>query len=164
MDLVSVLRHVTHIARRTLPGSTDVSVTIVEGRRPYTVASTGETAAQLDELQYQIKDGPCLRAATEKAVVHIRETAQDTRFHRWPAQAAAAGAGSILSVPLTILEDVDGALNVYGRVADAFDDDTVLAARAFAEYAGAVLSNAHLYDRTATLAEQMRTVSVVVVS
>ena len=52
---------------------------------------------------------------------------------------------------------VVGALNVYGTKPDAFDDDAVAVARAFAGYAAVALANAHLYDTTASLAHHMQT-------
>jgi GAF domain-containing protein len=64
---------------------------------------------------------------------------------------------NVLSVALPILDDLDGALNIYGREPDAFDGDAVLAARTFAEQAAVTLANAHLYHRTVSLAQQMRT-------
>jgi GAF domain-containing protein len=157
MDLTGVLRLVTDTAREGLRGATDVSITLVEGRRAYTAAFTSETALALDELQYQQQLGPCLQAAAEQTIVLVRDTAHDTRWNRWSAHAAAAGVENILSVALPILDDLDGALNIYGRESDAFDGDAVLAARTFAEQAAVTLANAHLYHRTVSLAQQMQT-------
>jgi GAF domain-containing protein len=156
-DLTGVLRHVTEAARQGLPGATDVSITLVEGRRAYTAAYTSDTALALDELQYQQQLGPCLQASAEQTIVLIRDTAHDTRWNRWPARAAAAGVESVLSVALPILDDLDGALNIYGRASDAFDGDTVLTARTFAEHVTVTLANAYLYHRTVSLAQQMQT-------
>jgi len=155
-DLGGILHHVTHLAGQSLVGA-DVSITIVSAGHCYTAAFTSDMALRLDELQYQGNVGPCLQAAVEQSTVLVRDTAHDTRWNRWPAQAAAAGAGSVLSISMPILDDLDGALNIYGRTTDAFDGDAVLAAGAFAEHAAVTLANAHLYDRTVNLARQMQT-------
>jgi GAF domain-containing protein len=157
LDLSGVGRHVSQVAAQTVPGAAEVSITVVDGRRPATIAFTSEMALFLDELQYQNQLGPCLQAAAEHTMVLVSDTAGDTRWNLWPAQAAAAGAASVLSVPLPIREDVDGALNIYGRASAAFDDEAVLAARTFAEHAAVTLANAYLYERTVELTAQMQT-------
>jgi GAF domain-containing protein len=155
-DRTGILQHVTYAARQALPGATDVSITLIEGRRPHTAAFTSDVALALDELQYQKRSGPCLKAATEQTSVLVRDTARDTRWNRWSARAAAAGVGSVLSVALPILDDIDGALNIYARASETFADDTVAAAETFAEHSAVTLANAYLYDRTFNLAQQMQ--------
>ncbi|WP_308200843.1 GAF and ANTAR domain-containing protein [Actinoplanes sp. M2I2] len=155
-ELPAVFRRVSDFAHEGLPSADYVSVTVMTGRRPYTAAYTDETALRLDELQYQGQLGPCLQAAAERSTVLVPDTAEDTRWNRWPLHAARAGAGSVLSVPMPILGDVSGALNIYGRPSGAFDDDAVQAAQTFAGHATVFLANAHLYDRTVRLARQMR--------
>jgi GAF domain-containing protein len=83
-----------------------------------------------------------------------------TREPRWPRYVPAAleaGVRSSLSVGLPIHESVTGALNMYAGKPDAFDDDARVIAQTFAGYAAVALANAHLYDATATLAQQMQT-------
>ncbi|MEV4536515.1 GAF and ANTAR domain-containing protein [Asanoa sp. NPDC049518] len=157
VDLDGIARHVAQVAARTVPGATDVSITLVAGRRPRTAASTSELAVALDGLQYRYEAGPCLQAAVEHAVVLVSDAARDTRWNLWPAQAAAAGAGSVLSVPMPMREDLDAALNIYGREPDAFDDEAVRVACIFAEHAVVTLDNAYLYDRSVSLVAQMQT-------
>jgi GAF domain-containing protein len=155
-DLTGVLDRVAGLARTTLPGAGEVSITLVRDRGPYTAAFTGEMALRLDEFQYEQHGGPCLQAAADKATVSVPDTARDTRWPAWSPRAAEGGAGSVLSVGLPILDDISGALNIYGREPAAFDDDTVLLAQTFAGYAAVALTNAHLYHSTATLAQHMQ--------
>ena len=157
ITLDGVLARVADLAQRALPGATEVSITLVRDQRPLTAASTGDMAMQLDNLQYERGAGPCLQAAADKATVSVPDMAADTRWRDWPARAAAAGAGSSLSVGLPILENVTGALNIYGSTPAAFDDDAILLAQTFAGYAAVALANAHLYDTTASLAQHMQT-------
>jgi GAF domain-containing protein len=133
--------------------ATDVSTTIVGRRGPYTAAFTGDIALDLDQKQYEQQDGPGLQAATEQTTVLVHDTAVDTRWNGWPAR---SGAGSVLSIGLPILDDVGGALNLYGRSSEAFDRDAVRAAQTFAGHAAVTLVNAHLYDRTAGFAQHMQ--------
>jgi GAF domain-containing protein len=155
-DLTGVLSRVAELTRQGLTGAMDVSITLVDGGEPRTAAYTGDTALELDELQYRRQAGPCLEASARQVTVHVPDTLHDPRWDGWPQQAATAGAGSIVSVALPILDDVDGALNIYGRASHAFDDAEVRSAQRFGEHAAVILANAHLYDRTASLAQQMQ--------
>jgi GAF domain-containing protein len=155
-DLPGVLTRVADLARSTLPGADEVSITLIRDGRPYTAAYTGEVALQLDERQYEGDAGPCLQAAADKITVSVPDTAADTRWDGWAAKAAAAGVGSVLSVGLPIQEGVTGAVNIYGLRPHAFDDATVLLAQRFAGYASVALANAHLHDSTANLAQHMQ--------
>lgn len=156
MDLASIVDRVAGLARTAVPGATEVSITLIRDRGAYTAAFTGEPALRLDQLQYAGQAGPCLDAATEKSTVAVPDTATDGRWNGWPARAAEAGVGSVLSLGMPILDTVGGALNVYGRDRGAFDHGTVRLARTYADYATVVLANAHLYDSKVNLAEHMQ--------
>src|SRR3954447_10822378 len=80
-DLDGVLNQVAHLAQRSLPGADEVSVTIVDKGHPYTGASVGDLARQLDEWQYDQRSGPCLQAATERRTVTVPDTATDPRWN-----------------------------------------------------------------------------------
>ncbi len=155
-DLDGVLGTIARLARRTIPGADDVSVTLVRHGTAHTAAFSGELALPLDESQYETGHGPCLDAAAVGAVLVVPEIAGENRWPQWSARALAHGAHSSLSIGLPIEEAVSGALNLYATTPHAFDDEAVLLAEKFAGFAAVALANAHLYDTTATLADQMR--------
>jgi GAF domain-containing protein len=62
-----------------------------------------------------------------------------------------------LSIGLPVERLVTGALNIYATEPAAFNDDTITLAHKFVGYAAIALANAHLYDTTATLAQQLQT-------
>ncbi|MBQ1040055.1 GAF and ANTAR domain-containing protein [Micromonospora sp. C81] len=155
-DLSGVLTQVSELARRTIPGAEEVSVTLLKQEGAHTAAFSGEMALRLDELQYEYGHGPCLEAAREAAVVSVPDMSDEARWPQWAAQAVRGGALSSLSIGFPIQETVLGALNIYGVKPGAFDDDAVTLAQTFAGYAAVALANAHLYDTTATLAAQMQ--------
>ena len=64
VDLDVVLSTIVQVAKDTLPGTAEVSVTLVQGTQAHTAAYTGELALTLDEWQYAHGRGPCLDAAT----------------------------------------------------------------------------------------------------
>jgi GAF domain-containing protein len=156
-DLRGVLSRVADLAKKTVPGVGEVSVTLVRGARAHTAAYTGQPALQLDEAQYEAGDGPCLTAAAARSTVLVQDMSGDRRWPDWSRQAASAGVGSSLSIGLPIEEQMSGALNIYGDPPHAFDAEAVALAQTFAGYAAVALANAHLYDATASLVQHMQT-------
>jgi GAF domain-containing protein len=154
--LESILEQVVHMAKQTLPTPVEASITFIAGDAPVTVAFTGQTAVELDERQYEAERGPCLDAAASGQVVSISDMAAETRWQRYTQSAIKHGIRSSLSIPLPVQREVTGALNFYATATDAFSDETVELAQAFAAHAAVAVANAHLYESTAALAEQMK--------
>ncbi len=154
--LDDVLNRVAAVARRALPGATEVSITLLrDDRPPYTAAYTGALALELDERQYEQRRGPCLQAAAEQTTISVPDTANDTRWAGWAPHAAAVGAGSVLSVGLPLLDEVSGALNIYGRRPTALDA-AVAPAQSFAGYAAVRLADAYVYHSAVDLSRQLQ--------
>ena len=152
----SVLSRVAHMTKQVLPGADEVSVTLVTSKGAATAAYTGEMAMQADERQYGLDGGPCLDAGRGGVVLLIRDMRTEDRWPDYAPQAAQAGVLSSLSVPLPIQEDVVGALNIYSTAPNAFSDEDIKAAEAFAAYAAIAVSNANTFVSTAELADQMK--------
>jgi GAF domain-containing protein len=130
------LARLVEVAIGIIPGCHHAGVTVVRRGRPETPAATDEIPAAVDVLQYETGQGPCLSAIREHAVYRTGDLGADDR---WPAFADAAvartGVRSMLAYRLFTKEDTLGALNLYSRERDAFDDDavpigTILAAHA----------------------------------
>jgi len=156
-DLHGVLSRVAVLAKRTVPGADEVSVTLVRKGSAETAAYTGELALTLDEWQYRRGIGPCLQAAADQSTVSVPDFADDNRWPEWVEHAMSTGARSSLSVGLPIEDRVDGALNLYGIKNQAFDDEAIALAETFAGYAAVALANANLYGVTANLARHLQT-------
>ncbi|WP_205752795.1 GAF and ANTAR domain-containing protein [Cryptosporangium phraense] len=156
LTLEQVLERVATLARAAITGTQDVSVTLIKDDRPSTAASTGGVALDLDERQYASGYGPCLDAARGGEVLVIADMAAETRWPQYRPKALELDVRSGLSVPLPVQDQVIGALNLYGRVPDAFDAQAVELTVAFASYAAVAVANAQLYSSTADLAEGMR--------
>jgi GAF domain-containing protein len=154
--LDSTLAKVAQLAKRTIPGIADASVTLVHGDHANTAAFTGEIAHELDERQYEQGYGPCLDAAHAGETVFIEDMATETRWPRFTPLAAELGVATTLSVGLPVQQHVIGALNLYASVPGTFDADAIELARTFAGYAAVALANASRYAATADLAAQMQ--------
>ena len=155
-DLDGVLNTIAGLAKRTIPGASEVSVTLVRGKGAHTAAFTGDLALSLDESQYESGHGPCLDASEAAATMSVPDMASEARWPQWAARARQIGVNSSLSIGLPVQDTVTGALNVYATKPHAFDDDAIVLGQTFAGYAAVALANAHLYDTTASLAQQMQ--------
>jgi GAF domain-containing protein len=149
-----VLATLTEVAKKTIVGAAEVSVTI-EGREPATAARTSKSADPVDEAQYQTGEGPCLDALRQARTIVIDDVRTETRWPDFAELAHQAGLGSSVSVPLLVNDRHTASLNIYGSEPGAFSEDAVTAAESLAVYAAVVLSNADLYRSAASRAEQM---------
>jgi GAF domain-containing protein len=155
-DFAAVIARVADIAKRTIPGADDVSITLVGPGGAQTAAFTGERAVMVDEWQYQHGHGPCLAAAAANITVTVPDLAGDGRWPEWANQAIGAEVHSSMSIGLPLRESVSGALNVYATKPNAFDEDAVNLAETFAGYAAMAMANANLDESPATLAGHTR--------
>jgi hypothetical protein len=130
-----------------IPGARWASITY---RRPphddpTTVGSSSDVARSIDEFQYALSDGPCLRASTGMVV---RADATLMRVH-WPdltqRMVAETPARAVLSHPL-LPDATFGALNVYAETSAGLPPSAVAAAADLAATCSLALSA--LLERT----------------
>lgn len=150
----AVLAHSAEIAKRTIPGADEVSVTVQNGQ-PTTAAFTGTLALNVDESQYETGYGPCLDAIRLGQTITVDDQTSEPRWPEYGHKAVEAGIRSSLSVPLKIDDRHGGAFNIYALQPNAFDASAIMQAEELASYAAVVLNNAHLYFTANSRAEQM---------
>ena len=153
--LEGVFQQISDLAKRTIPGVSEASVTLVQGKGARTAAFTGELALALDESQYQLGHGPCLEAASSATTQVVNDMASETRWPDWAPRSVQAGAHSSLSIGLPVQDALTGALNLYATKPDTFDDDAIAVAQTFASYASVAMANAYVVESKKTLAQHM---------
>ena len=155
-DLRQVLARIAELAKAAIPGAAEVSVTLLADQGAGTAAYTGQLALDMDETQYEHGGGPCMDAAADPTSVRsVPDAAAETRWAGYGEAAAHAGVGSSLSVGIPVVQQLTGALNIYSRDTHAFDEEAIGLAETFASYAAVALANAHLYETTSALAQQL---------
>lgn len=115
------------------------SISLIQRKKPVTVASSEESAVRLDETQYSSGDWPCLSAIRQQVVVHVPDLTND---HRWPAFTAAAleaGVGSSLSVPLVLEGEAIAGLNLYSTRSHGFSGEDVSMVETYSYHASKAL-------------------------
>ena len=127
-----------------IPGSDAGGITEVRGRgREIDVLfATDSLVEELDKAQYELGEGPCLDAAYRHRTVRVDDFGIDQRWPAFAVRARECGAGSMLSLQLYIQGDNLGALNMYARQANAFDDESEQVGLVFAAHAAIALSAA----------------------
>jgi GAF domain-containing protein len=154
-DLLAMLRKIALIAVETIPGVDAASITMITAGAPKTPAYSDKIALDLDGIQYDLGDGPCLSAIRHQGVEHVT-TATDRE--RWPAFSAAArerDVRAVLSAPLIERDVAKGALNLYSR--SGYDPAAWETASLFADQLGIAAVNATLYLEGSLMADQLRT-------
>jgi GAF domain-containing protein len=154
--LDAILEQVVQLAVRVLPVQVQASITLIADGRPFTIAFSGDTALALDERQYELERGPCLDAAEAGNLVKVPDMRTESRWPRYTQAAIDRGVQSSLSVPLPVQRSVIGALNFYATGPNLFDEATIELAQTFAGHAAVAVANAHRYETTTALTEQMR--------
>jgi GAF domain-containing protein len=152
-----LLQTIADLAKTVMPGNPEAAVTLLIKDHPTTVASTDQLATDLDETQYERGHGPCLHAARTGELTEIADTRTDSRWPDYMARAAEHGALSSLSVPLAIDDEhVAGALNIYARRPNAFDEASRMAATRFGPYAAVAAGNLHAYRSARDKADNLQ--------
>lgn len=129
---------------------------LVEGR-PNTGVFTDAEAPEIDEAQYSSGQGPCLDAFRHQRIFRIGDTATEDRWPDFARVAAAHGVVSTLSVPVSARGQGLGALNLYSRVHQAYDEASAASVQTFARQAAVVLVNAQTYGDARALNENLQT-------
>lgn len=139
------LRRIAEMGESAIEGADVTGMTLLDDGRPKTFACTGEEAMEVDQLQYDEDDGPCLSAYRQREVVRIDSNETDERWPVFSRRARDRGVLSSLSVPLVVEDQGLGAINFYSHSAAAFGEADEKVGRAFAEQAAVIVANAQAY-------------------
>ncbi len=137
----TVLDRIVHLSVKTIKSCQHAGITVVEGRRITSPASSDALPAFIDALQAETGEGPCVDAIRQHQTFSTGHLSSEDR---WPSFARRAGeetgAESILSLRLFVRGDTLGALNLYSSVHDAFDAHDAAIAALFATHASVAWS------------------------
>jgi GAF domain-containing protein len=144
------------LAARLVRGGLSVGMTMQPDGKPVTVACSDPLAARVDEVQYELDEGPCLHAMRDGRMVRVEDTADKARWPEFEARAASHGIRSCLALPLNADGKPVGALNLYAREVAAFGTAEARLAEKFAVNASGAVSLALRLASHTALIEQLR--------
>jgi GAF domain-containing protein len=131
------------IATEIIQGCDYAGMSIVNPGGIDTPAASSEALRRLDELQFEMNEGPCFDALRKHEIVLARDLSTDHRWPTWgPRAAHELGVSSIVSFRLFAAEDSLGAMNLYSRTTDAFDTEDIYNAEALAAHVAVALAEA----------------------
>lgn len=139
------MQRILETVASTISGCDHAGLCLVGNDRIETMAATDGTAEAVDALQYQHSEGPCLDAIRgPEPLVKSVDLARDTRYRFVGPLAAALGARSALAHRLGLGGQVLGALNLYSRSVDAYDERDRRSAAIVAAHAAIALNAVRL--------------------
>jgi GAF domain-containing protein len=139
-NIDAILEKVVHLAGEVVTPAAACGLTVRRDGQPFSAATSNHLAAQVDQLQYETGQGPCLDALRSGAVVQVDELSRDERWARYRPPAVAHGVVSSLSLPLVVDGESLGALNLYSTAPAAFTGPQRCHAEAFAAHCVAALT------------------------
>lgn len=153
----TALQLITSLAKDTLPGSIGSGVTLMRADgQPATSAATDAVVDTLDQLQYELVEGPCLEAWATSAITRSDDLAIERRWAAWSARAAEQGMRSVLSAPMEAGGATWGAVKVYSQATDAYDERSEDLLRRFAGQAAIFTSNVHTAQSTQRIGDDLK--------
>lgn len=157
-DVHEFLTQAARLAADTVAPTAELScgITMRRDGRPMTVAYSDDLARSVDEVQYEMGDGPCLHALRTEKVVLIDDLATNPAWDSYRERALRLGVRSLLSVPIAA-DGVRAAMNVYAAKPHAFDAEAIEHGRALADDVGRAIVLAIRIGEHAELSEQLRT-------
>jgi GAF domain-containing protein len=147
VSLEDTLTAVAHTAQRSLPGFDYVGISTIDRKgNVETRAATGDLVWDLDKLQYELGEGPCVETLRDAAVVVAPRIRHDQRWPRFVPKAVELGLRSQLAVKLYLdTEGTLGGLNLYSTTNEDIDPDAEPLADLFAAHAAIALG--HVRER-----------------
>ena len=112
--LEATLASVTAGAVELVDGVDFADVMVIGEHGARSVGPTVPLLVELDAVQIDFQQGPCLEAAVTGAMVRCTDLRDDPRWPRYAAAAVAAGVRSMLSFQLQTARNGVGALNMFG--------------------------------------------------
>ncbi|MCV7431927.1 GAF and ANTAR domain-containing protein [Mycolicibacterium bacteremicum] len=159
LSLQQVLSEVSAAAVGAIPGADGAGLAMLD-TADATVSASASSAhfvAELEALQYEILgEGPGITAVERGCAVWSGSLGGEQAWPRFGPRAGRSGVHSVLALPLTVADRAVGALCVYARKKDAFDESAAGVAELFSAPAAVAVRNARILADAVALAGQLR--------
>jgi GAF domain-containing protein len=161
IGLPDLLQRVATFAARAIPGADGAGVTLLRVDQPdnrvEALAASHPFVSEIDEIQYvTLNEGPCITAALEGRTVRSGSLGGEKMWPRFGPRVGRLGIHSALSLPLLLPGQLVGAINVYARGKDVFDDHAAELGELFAAPAAVAVHNAQILTQALALTVQLQ--------
>lgn len=154
--LGAALAGIAQAAVMSVPGCDAASVALSIEGRPATASATGRIALELDLVQYDRDDGPCLAAFRGLEMLRLDIVELGDAFPHFAGAADRRGVVGVLSLPCTWGGEVIATLNLYSRTGPFDQSATSVGAVLAAQVAIAVSRSPEFAAARATVEEAQR--------
>jgi GAF domain-containing protein len=144
-SVTDTLAQVVALAVATVEGCDFAGLFLIDDGVVTTPVQTDPIVDEVDALQHQANEGPCLDAITHRLIFYAEDLANDLRWPQFGPLAAAKGMRSLLALPLATDGNL-GALNLYARYPAAFGVVDRGKGVILASLASLALSSAHSHE------------------
>jgi GAF domain-containing protein len=120
------------------------------------VAASDELVREIETLQIELGEGPCLRAYATGAPVVVPDLKADDSFPQFGPRALAAGMRGVYSFPMHVDDERVGAMNFYSEDAAGFGAVDLEAGQVLADVAAGYILNARTLERSTKLSQQLQ--------
>ena len=152
----SALDLVTTLATETIPQTVGAGVTLLRDDGPSTAAASDAVVERADGLQYELDEGPCLSAWRQGEPFRIDDTRTETRWPRWTDAVAPLGMRSAMTTPMIVSGAPIGAIKVYSREPNAYDERDARVLALFAAQAAILLANMQSHENAVRLTDELK--------
>jgi GAF domain-containing protein len=147
------LANIAEAATRSVPGCDAATVAISIGGRPATATMSGTVALELDMVQYDHDDGPCLTSFRTGSPLRIDLYEQGEAFPHVSSAAQRVGVRGVLSVPASWSGETIATLNLYS-LTRPFDESAESVAAVLAAQVAIAVSRSPEFVAARAVVEQ----------
>jgi GAF domain-containing protein len=151
--LGGILARIVETAVMSVPGCGAASITISIEGRPATAAMTARVALELDLVQYDAEDGPCVEALQMGRTIRVDLVEPGEAYPHFAVSAQQVGVRGVLSVPARWGADIVGVLNLYSWGAP-FDESAVSVGQVLASQIAIAISRSPEFSAARAVVEQ----------
>jgi GAF domain-containing protein len=145
--------NIAEAATTSVPGCDAATVALSIRGRPATAAMTGIIALELDMVQYDNNDGPCLTSLRDARALRLDLYELGERFPHVAVAAERVGVQAVLSVPSRWGGEAIATLNLYSR-SGPFDESAETVAAVLAAQVAIAVSRSPEFAAARAVAEQ----------
>jgi hypothetical protein len=142
-SVAETLQRIVEVSVTTIDGCAMAGIFLVADGTVTTPAASDPLVIELDALQFDTDEGPCLDAVSERGVYYAEDLENDDRWQRFGPRATALGVRCLLAVPL-LADGTPAALNLYARLPLAYGATDRAKGLVLATIAGHALRSAQL--------------------
>jgi len=147
------LANIAEAATVSVPGCDAATIALSIGGRPATAAMTGIVALELDMVQYDSDDGPCLTSFRDASTLRLDLYEQGETFPHIAIAAQRVGIRAVLSVPAIWGAETIATLNLYSRTGP-FDESAETVAAVLAAQVAIAVSRSPEFVATRAVVEE----------